>query len=112
MSFAAIWNVGRRGVSLLLGVIVLLVFAIGVSLIGIRLAGSTTDWQHWLTEHTRYFFVWRLGLYGITGYGWWRMRKRLQQRTPSLDLHQRLIRSEIAAVAAIILMEANTLLSP
>ena len=54
--------------------------------------------------------MWRLLLYAATAYGWWWMRGRLRQREPSAEAHQRLRRTEIAAVTALVLLEGSQLL--
>ncbi|OYW19494.1 MAG: hypothetical protein B7Z52_03505 [Burkholderiales bacterium 12-64-5] len=52
----------------------------------------------------------RLLLYAATAYGWWWMRGRLRQREPSAEAHKRLLRTEIAAVIAVVALEASQLL--
>ena len=75
-----------------------------------RHRGGVEGWQHWLQAHAGHFFVWRLCLYGATAYGWWWMRRRLLRREPSRETHQRLLRTEIAAVIAVVALEASQLL--
>ena len=94
-----------------LGWIALLVLvAAGINLVGIGLAGDVAGWNRWLDAHTGHFFVWRLCLYGATVYGWIWMRRRLRARDASAETHQRLLRAEIGAVAAIALLEVGVLL--
>ena len=49
-------------------------------------------------------------LYAATAYGWWWMRRRLREREPSPEAHQRLLRVEIAAVVTLVLLEGSQLL--
>ncbi|ACL73938.1 MAG: hypothetical protein Q8L60_03020 [Gammaproteobacteria bacterium] len=94
-----------------LGWIALIVFvAVAVNLVGIRLVGDAHTWSRWLDEHAGYFLVWRLCLYGATAYGWIWMRRRLRERDTSREAHQRLLRAEVGAVAAIVLLEISVLL--
>ena len=104
------WLFSRRvGVALLFTLLVVVVAAAG-SIAGIHMIGGVEDWQHWLQAHAGHFVVWRLGLYGATAYGWWWMRRRLLRREPSRETHQRLLRTEIAAVIAVVALEASQLL--
>ena len=96
----------RVGVALLCTLLVVAVAA-AVNIAGIHMIGGVEDWQHWLQAHTGHFFVWRLGLYGATAYGWWWMRRRLLRRESSRETHRRLLRTEIAAVIAVVSLEAG-----
>jgi hypothetical protein len=84
--------------------------AVTVKVVGVRLVGDIEGWRHWLQLNAGYFFIWRLCLYGATAYGWWWMRKRLRRREPSAESGQRLLRTEIAAVIAIVLLEVRGVL--
>jgi hypothetical protein len=84
--------------------------AAGVNLVGIRLVGDVDGWSRWLDERAGYFLVWRLCLYGVTVYGWLWMRRRLGTRDTSAETHQRLLRAEIGALAAIALLEVSVFL--
>ena len=88
----------------------LIVVAATVNFIGIRVAGNTDAWQRWMKEHAGWFLGWRLILYGATVAGWIWMRRRLMKREPDPAAHYRLLRVEIAAVAAFIALEASLLL--
>lgn len=91
--------------------IALIVFvAVAVNLVGIRLVGDADTWSRWLDEHAGYFLVWRLCLYGATACGWIWMRRRLREHDTSREAHQRLLRAEVGAVAAIVLLEISVLL--
>lgn len=84
--------------------------AVALTLAGIHIVGSIDGWQRWLHEHSVHFFVWRVFLYAATGCGWWWMRKRLLQREAAAETHQRLLRVELAIVAALVLLEGSQLL--
>ncbi|PMR75285.1 hypothetical protein [Billgrantia endophytica] len=84
--------------------------AIAVNLVGIRVVGDAQDWRLWLDRHAGVFLVWRLCLYGVTAWGWWWMRQRLRRRDGSPETHARLMRTEVAAVLAIVLLEGSVLL--
>ena len=104
------WLFNRRvGVGLLCTLLVVAVAAV-VNIAGIHVVGGLDDWQHWLQAHAGHFFVWRLCLYGATAYCWWWMLRRLLRREPSRESHQRLLRTEIAAVIAVVALEASQLL--
>ncbi|MGQ0697482.1 MAG: hypothetical protein ACT4PZ_04490 [Panacagrimonas sp.] len=96
----------RIGIALLWTVLVLSI-AVIVNIAGIHVVGGIDGWEHWLRTHAGSFFLWRLCLYAATAYGWWWMRKRLRQREPSTEAHQRLRRTEIATVAALVLLEGS-----
>ncbi|WP_447847048.1 hypothetical protein [Pseudomonas aeruginosa] len=103
------WPFNRRvGVALLWTLLVAV--AVAVNIAGIHVVGGVEGWQHWLQAHAGHFFLWRLLLYAATAYGWWWMRGRLRQREPSAEAHQRLLRTEIAAVTALVLLEGSQLL--
>lgn len=104
------WLFNRRvGVALLWALLVAGV-AVAVNVVGIRVAGSIDGWERWLHAHSAHFLVWRLFLYGATVYGWWWMRRRLQQRELGAGTHQRLLRIELAAVTTLVLLEGSQLL--
>jgi hypothetical protein len=81
--------------------------AVLAHLLGIRLLGSVDGWQRWLQSHAGFFVAWRCGLYVLTGYGWWWMHRRVRQREPGIETRHRLLRIEIAAVAAVVLLEGS-----
>ncbi|QVX40733.1 hypothetical protein J4H89_23385 (plasmid) [Ralstonia solanacearum] len=116
MSRTAWWRLGwlfnRRAGIALAWVLVATGVAVAVNIVGIRAVGSIGGWEQWLRAHTRVFFLWRLGLYLATAYGWWRMRQRLRQREPAPEAHRRLLRTEIAAVVAVVLLEGSQMLRP
>ena len=106
------WLFNRRvGLALLLTLLVVAV-ALAVNIAGIHVVGGVEGWQHWLQAHAGHFLVWRLCLYGATAYGWWWMRRRLLRRgrEPFRATHQRLLRTEIAAVISVLALEASQLM--
>jgi hypothetical protein len=82
--------------------------AAGINLVGISIVGDVSAWGRWLDDHAGYFLIWRLCLYGAVCYGWLRMRRRLSQ---DADTRQRLIRAEIGAVVAVLLLEVSVWLT-
>jgi hypothetical protein len=104
------WLLNRRVGIALLWTLLVVGIATVVNIAGIHVVGGVDGWEHWLRTHAGYFFIWRLFLYAATVYGWWWMRKRLRRREPSVEAHQRLRRTEIAAVIAVALLEGSQLL--
>ena len=88
----------------------LLVAAVAVNVVGIRIAGGIEGWQRWMDAHAGVFLAWRLLLYGVTVWGWLWMRRRLRAREPDRIAGQRLLRVEIAAVVAVVALEASLLM--
>ena len=101
------WLFNRRVGVVLLCTLLVVAVAAAVNIAGIHMIGGVEGWQHWLQAHAGHFFVWRLGLYGAAAYGWWWMRRRLLRRESSRETHQRLLRTEIAAVIAVVALEAG-----
>ena len=101
------WLFNRRVGRALLWTFGLLALAIVANVVGIRLAGSLEGWQHWMADHAGLFFVWRMALYAGTVWGWLWMRRRLRAREPEGRAQQRLLRVEIAAVLAVVALEAS-----
>jgi len=98
----------NRRVGLTLFVVLLVVtVAIMVNLVGIQLAGDIPSWDLWLKSHAAAFFFWRLCLYAATIYGWLWMRKRVLQRNPAPGNRKRILRAEICAIGAIVLLEVS-----
>ena len=99
----------HRTATSLLWALAILGIAVGVNLVGIRIAGSVAGWNRWLQEHSLYFLGWRLCLYGGTAYGWWWMRSRVLRREPAGDTRNRFRRIEVAAVLAVLALEGTVL---
>ena len=108
------WLFSRRAAKAPLWTVVLVAAGVGANILGIYLVGSVAGWERWLAAASGYFLVWRLCLYGATAYGWVWMRRRLlareAQRGADRQARRRLLRSEIAGVAAIVALEASLLM--
>ena len=104
------WLFNRRVGTAFAWTLVAIGVAAAINVVGIHAIGSISGWELWLHTHSHLFLLWRLALYLLTAYGWWRMRKRLQQREPAPETHRRLLRTEISAVLAIVLFEGSRLL--
>jgi len=104
------WLFNRRVGLALLCALAVAGIAVAVNVAGIHVVGSIDGWERWLRAHEAHFFVWRLLLYAVTGYGWWWMRRRLRQRESGPEAHQRLLRVEVAAVITLVLLEGSQLL--
>jgi len=102
------WLFNRACVALLWILLVVAAAAV-VNIAGIHVVGGVEGWQHWLQAHAGHFLVWRLCLYGATACGWWWMRRRLLRREPPRETHARLLRTEVAAVIAVVVLEASQL---
>lgn len=85
------------GVVLSLAVIIL-------GLIAVDGMGNT-----WMRSNQTALLVWRLPLYALTVYGWYRMRLSLAKRGFSPYQNQRLLYAEVAAIAVLALLELLTL---
>ena len=100
------WLFSRRAAKALLLAVVIIAAAVGANLVG-----SVAGWERWLAAASGYFLVWRLCLYGATAYGWVWMRRRLLARAAdAAQARRRLVRSEIAGVVAIVVLEASLLM--
>ncbi|TAH44586.1 MAG: hypothetical protein EYC67_12590 [Betaproteobacteria bacterium] len=104
------WLFNRRVGVALLCTLLLVAAAAAVNIVGVHVVGGVEGWQHWLQAHAGYFLVWRLCLYGATAYGWWWMRRRLLRRESARATHQRLLRTEIAAVISVLALEVSQLM--
>lgn len=99
---------GRR-IALALGATLGIIFvATVINLIGIRLVGSVGAWNEWLDQHQEHLLSWRLCLYGVLAYTWWRMRRRFRFEDDGTDSLIRIRRVEIAAVCTIGVLESMT----
>jgi hypothetical protein len=92
---------------MLTAVVLVGLIAAAINVIGIQLVGDIDGWTRWLDERAGYFLAWRVCLYAGAAYGWWNMRRRLRARDASADARRRLLRAEIGAVAAFLLLEVS-----
>ena len=104
------WLFIRRTRRALLWTLILLTLAVAANVAGIYLMGSVAGWERWMAQASGYFLLWRLCLYGATGYGWVWMRRRLLARETGTEAKRRLLRAEIAGVAGIVALEASLLM--
>lgn len=81
------------------------------SLLASQLLGEPPDWRQWLNEHGGLFLAWRVLLYSGTLWGWLWLRRRLRAREPDGAAAGRLWRAELAAVVAVLLLEASLFVS-
>ena len=101
----------RHGIwRILAGALGLGLLALLVNAMGIWLLGGVNNWARWFQDHRVHFLVWRLCVYGVTVYGWLWMRRRIRLAEPDAAAAVRLIRTEVAAIAAVVLIEAIFLL--
>jgi len=108
------WLFSRRAAMALLWLVVIVAAAVGANVVGIYLIGSVAGWERWLAASAGYFFIWRLCLYGAAAYGWIWMRRRLlareDQSGTDTQARRRLIRAEVAAIVAMVALEASLLM--
>ncbi|WP_372178574.1 hypothetical protein ACCQ23_10005 [Xanthomonas axonopodis pv. phyllanthi] len=86
---------------------VLIAVTVAVNVLGIRLLGYIYTWNHWLRAYVGYFFAWRIMLYTGAAWVWRRLLTRLHQHGTSIEDLARACRIEVAAVLAILLLEAS-----
>lgn len=103
------WLSSRRAILVLVWAVSLLIAATAVNVVGIRIAGGIEGWQRWMAAQSGAFLAWRLLLYAATAWGWLWMRRRLRAREPEGAAGQRLLRAEVAAIIAVIVLEASLL---
>jgi hypothetical protein len=94
----------RLGLALLKGFLLGLVLT--MILAGLRGAGIE-NWRHFLDEYAGLFLVWRLALYGVIVWGWLRLRRRYELAS---EVRRRWVRTEIAVVGTLVLLEVGQLL--
>lgn len=104
------WLFNKRVARALLWTLPLVALAMTANIAGLYLVGSIAGWERWLADAAGYFLLWRLCLYGATGYGWMWMHRRLLARESDASTQRRLLRTEIAGVTAIIALEASLLM--
>lgn len=108
-AWARLRRLGRRTGTGLLWVALLLAVAVAANVFGIAMLGSLDGWQRWLAQASGLFLLWRLSLYVATAYGWRWMRRRVLARDDSEQARRRLVRTEVAAVVAIVALEIGLL---
>lgn len=105
------WLFNKRTAQALAWSALLLLVAVVVNVAGIGIVGDIQGWSQWLNAHARIFFIWRIVLYLALGYGWWRIRGRIGGRIAGADGRARdrirLIRVEVAAVVALLMLEIS-----
>jgi|SRR5579872_5908582 len=99
----ALWRI-------LAGTLALGLLAFFVNTAGIWLLGGVNGWVRWFHGHRIHFLFWRLCVYGVTVAGWLWMRRRIVSAECDEATAVRLIRAEVAAMAAVVLIEATILL--
>ncbi len=111
MRTARLWSVIKSAVwrvPLTLFVLALVAFLINAW--GIVTFGGVDRWVSWFQSHRLYFLLWRLLLYSITAYAWLPLRRRIVNAEADSATAVRLLRAEVAAMVAVVLIEALTFL--
>lgn len=109
------WLFNKRTAQALGWSALLLLVAVAVNVAGIGIVGDIQGWSQWLNAHARIFLIWRIVLYLALGYGWWRIRRRIGGHIGgriagaegSARTRARLIRVEVAAVVALLMLEIS-----
>lgn len=96
---SAVW-----GILVTLFALVLLAFVINA--VSVASLGSTNRWARWIQGHRLYLLLWRVLLYAITVYAWIPMRRRVLSAEADAAA-VRLLRAEVAAGVAVVLIEAT-----
>ena len=76
-----------------------------VNAVGMMSLGGVRQWAHWFQDHRLYFLLWRILIYGITVYAWLAMRRRVLTAEPDGATAMRLLRAEVSAIVAVVLIE-------
>lgn len=95
----------RRVAKALLYLAMVLSVALTLGLAGTDVVGHLANTGGWMQARTGHFLAWRLFLYAVAARTWWSFRRRLLQRNASQEMLQHLIRTEIAIMQAIALLE-------
>ena len=104
------WLFNRRVGWALFWASVLIGVCLVINLVGIHLLGGIGQWERWMAAHTAHFLAWRAGLYAALGLGWFRVRRKVVAVDAPIHAQVRLLRAEIAAVIAIVVLESTVLL--
>lgn len=75
----------------------------------INVLGDMQYWRGWVRDHALGLLLWRMGLYAVLIYSWLRIRTRLLLR--GAQIRPRLRRTEVAGIAALVLLEISNILS-
>lgn len=101
------WLFNRRVGVILLWTLLVFGVAFAMTLIGIRTIGSIQGWQNWLRAQAGYFFVWRVGVYGVTAYFGWQTHRHLRQRQSNAADYQPLRLIGVGAVITVLVTESS-----
>lgn len=104
------WLFNRRVGWALFWASVLIGLCVVINLVGIHLLGGIGQWERWMAAHAGHFLAWRAGLYAALGLGWFRVRRKVVAEDAPIHAQVRLLRTEIAAVTAIVVLEITVLL--
>lgn len=85
---------------------VLLGFAtIILGLLALEGFNDIAEWSAWMQSNQTVLLTWRLFLYAVTAYAWYRMRSSLKRRGLDEDQNRRLLCAEVAAFVVLTLLE-------
>ncbi|WP_073168824.1 hypothetical protein [Pseudomonas asturiensis] len=74
--------------------------------------GDIEQFRKWQQAHYNYLLAWRLSLYAMIGYGWYRLRRILNQRAAdSSSKPSGLRRCEVMAIFVVLLFELRRAVS-
>ena len=104
------WLFNRRVGCASLWASVLIGVCVVINLVGIHLLGGIGQWERWMAAHAGHFLAWRAGLYAALSVAWIRLRRKVVAVDAPIHAQVRLLRAEIAAVIAIVVLESTVLL--
>lgn len=95
--------------------ILMILIALGVCMVGVRIAGDIEQWENWLIRYALVFLLWRMVLYAGLIYGWVWMRKRVIAReagngSDQTQIKRRLLVCEVCAIVVMLMMEVSNAL--
>ncbi|QXI09154.1 hypothetical protein [Pseudomonas zeae] len=85
--------------------VLLSLLAIVLTLAAFEGSSNIQEWNTWRQSNQSALLIWRVPLYAVTVYGWYRMRLSLIKRGFTRHQHKRLLYAEVAAIAALALLE-------
>ncbi|RMP45694.1 hypothetical protein ALO95_200299 [Pseudomonas syringae pv. antirrhini] len=88
-----------------LSICAVIAVAVFVNLVGIQKLGGIEAWETWRRDAYWYFLAWRLGLYAVLAFAWFRMRRHLLRQEPGTETNSSLSRSALVAVIVLALFE-------